>query len=549
MIFSHPVSQRLETTSPGGFLLQCRAYGVRISQRTSGNHHHAGAPVNGILRRAIVAPALNQPRGVGHATQHRKIKMRKFFNNYRHLSALLAVVILAVALCNLGMSAVRGFGLVACWQLIQFAMSHKPGVCFISALTPEQVREFSEILEGLKDYQDILPSVKANWSEIKDLPALVANVRSDLDAFRRLGLRSGDRRQLRPGQVVTDDCAEFLGAIAITIGQRTGKLDGVEAPVREALLSRSRSILSVSQRTALSSSDIPLPVEYSGQVVALVNDYGTARRYGTVLPLGAGTLKLPKLKTDTAFGLISQSSSVPEKSPQTEWVTFAAEKFGGLIRLPAEMAEDSIVGIGQFIASYAARQIAAVEDAVFFMNLDGSTLGAVKGLCGSTIDNSKVVQLASTKTHYSDATVGKVRELRTVPDAGALRMSAYYMHPSFEQLLSTFNSAGDRPYNPNAQLANASAANPFITGPTLDGFPVRWVPAMPAYSTSANVSKVFMLFGDLSYQYLGVRGQFRFDTSKEAAFTTDEILIRAIERFTIGLMATGAIGGLQTAAS
>jgi HK97 family phage major capsid protein len=63
------------------------------------------------------------------------------------------------------------------------------------------------------------------------------------------------------------------------------------------------------------------------------------------------------------------------------------------------------------------------------------------------------------------------------------------------------------------------------------------------------VSKVFMLFGDATYQYLGVRGQIRFDTSIDAAFTTDEILIRAIERFTIGLMATGAVAGLQTAAS
>jgi HK97 family phage major capsid protein len=268
-----------------------------------------------------------------------------------------------------------------------------------------------------------------------------------------------------------------------------------------------------------------------------------------VLPLGAGTLKLPKLITDTAFGLIAQSALVTKKSPAFAWVTFNTEKFGGLIRLPSEIAEDSIVGIGNFIGDYAARQIALVEDSVFFLNLDGSTLGAVKGLCGSTIDNSKVVQMASTNTRYSDATLTKVRALRAVPDAAALRMAAYYMHPSFEQLLASFNTAGDRPYNPTAQLANPSAAQPFITGPTLDGFPVRWLTAMPAYSTSANASKVFLLFGDLSYQYLGVRGGIRFDTSREAGFTTDEILIRAIERFTIGLMATGAVGGLETAAS
>ena len=142
-----------------------------------------------------------------------------------------------------------------------------------------------------------------------------------------------------------------------------------------------------------------------------------------------------------------------------------------------------------------------------------------------------------------------LRALRTVPDEPAVQEGAYYLNPTFEQLLASFNTAGDRPYNPNAQLADASGAQPFITGPTLDGFPVRWVPALPAYSTSVNAAKVFALFGALEFQYLGVRGGIRFDTSLEGAFATDEILIRALERFTIGLMANGAAGGLQTAAS
>ena len=117
-------------------------------------------------------------------------------------------------------------------------------------------------------------------------------------------------------------------------------------------------------------------------------------------------------------------------------------------------------------------------------------------------------------------------------------MGAYYMHPSFEQHLSGLNTAGDKPYQANGSR-----------GAQLDGYSINWVDIMPAYSTSANVSKVFALFGDLSYQYLATRGGVRMDTSKEAGFTTDEILIRALERFTIGLMATGAVSGLETAAS
>ena len=156
----------------------------------------------------------------------------------------------------------------------------------------------------------------------------------------------------------------------------------------------------------------------------------------------------------------------------------------------------------------------------------------------NSITNSKVTQMASTKTHYSDATLANLRAVRAVVDAAALRNGAYYMHPSFEQHLSGLNTAGDKPYNSSG-----------LMGATFDGFKINWIDVMPAYSTSANVSKVFVLFGDPSYQYLGIRGGIRFDTSREAGFATDEILVRAVERLTIGLMATGAVSGLETAAS
>jgi len=401
--------------------------------------------------------------------------------------------------------------------------------------------EWNEALEDFKaGFGQIKSGISETKSDLRQLREDYTKVIRDVTELRRGHIaRAGQSRGSGP---VSDDCARFLGALAITAGIRGGVL------AEDKFGDVARQILGIEIRTALTSSDIPLPVGYSGEVVELIGQYSASRRYGTVYPLGAGTLKLPKLSTDPAFGLIAASGTVTEKSPQVGWVTFAAEKFGGLVRLPTELEEDSIVALGYFLARYSARNIAIVEDQVFWMNLDGSTYGAVKGLCGSTITNSKVVQMASTKTHYSDATLTNLRTLRGVPDAAALRTGAYYMHPSFEQLLATFNTAGDRPYNPNAQLGNTGGM-PFQIVPTLDGFPIRWVDIMPAYSTGVNASKVFVLFGDPSYQYLGTRGPIRFDTSQEAGFANDEILVRALERFTIGLMATGAVGGLQTAAS
>lgn len=346
-----------------------------------------------------------------------------------------------------------------------------------------------------------------------------------------------------PG-VVSDNCAAYLGTVALIGAVRRGlaKESQIEALVD--------STMGISVRTAVTSSDIPLPTEYQGEVVELVGLYGAARQYGTLFPLGSGTVKLPQLTTDPVFTLVAASGTVSEKVPQTPFVTFTAEKFGGIVRLPSEIEDDSVIAIGQFLARYAARNIARVEDTNFFVGTgaDSGAYGAVPGLTFSTITNSKVLQMAGTKTHYSDATLAYMRALRAVPAAAVIRRGAYYLSPSMEQLLSSFNTAGDKPYNPNAQFSNLGG-QPFQFQATLDGYPIRWVDVMPAYSTAANVSTVFALFGDCTYQYLGVRGGIRFDTSMEAGFTTDEILVRALERFTIGLMATGAVAGLETAGS
>ena len=454
------------------------------------------------------------PTTINNHINRQKMNTKKMLS-YIGLAALALLAVLAAQLWTLD------FGL---WTSAA-ALALAP-----VALTEDQIKEF----------QGILGEIKGGWAALKTLPDNLASLRTESDTMRKdlaevrrhLVTRHTSPGTRAPG-FVSEECARHLAGIAIAARLRSGK----QVDNGDLLHGLAKDILGIEIKTALSSTDIPLPTEYSGQVVELVSQYGAARRYGTVYPLGAGTVKLPQLKTDTAFGLIAQSAAITEKSPQTAWVTFTAEKYGGLIRVPSELDADSIVAIGQFIARYAARQIAKIEDVVFFTN-DGSTYGAVEGLTKSTITNSKVTQMASTKTHYSDATLANLRAIRAIVDAAALPMSAYYMHPSFEQLLCTFNASGDKPYQANG-----------VQGATLDGFPIRWVDVLPAYSTSVNVSKVFMLFGDLSFQYLGVRGGVRFDTSADAAFATDEILIRALERFTIGLMATGAVSGLETAAS
>jgi HK97 family phage major capsid protein len=389
---------------------------------------------------------------------------------------------------------------------------------------------------------DLDKAIKENKAGYEEITATVTDLKKALDDFRRrqIEIKSGPR--ISPSGQVCDETARFLGGICLAAALRQEKLTGRMAEFADAQV---KEILGVHAKAALTSSDIPLPTQYVGDIVELVYKYGFARQYGTVYPLGALTVKLPALSTDPVFGLIAASGTVTEKSPQFGWVTFTAEKFGGLIRLPTELEEDSIVPLGQFLARYTARNIAAIEDWQFFRSTGAASgqNGTAKGLTVSCLvanDNSTYPQAGSTsggKNKPSDATLADYRALRAVVSGAVLSNAKYYMHPTYEQALVAFNTS--------------ATVTPYIRGTkdtpaTLDGFPIIWVPSMPVYSTSVSATTIHVLFGDATYEYLGIRSGVRFDTSREAGFATDEILVRALERFTVGKMAITAIAGLVT---
>lgn len=384
---------------------------------------------------------------------------------------------------------------------------------------------------GTDDLQAAIKRLEA-LEKSNDLPALktaVAEVQTKLVEFQKRQIVGRTLSTPVPGRV-SDECARYLGGVLIAAGLRTGRMSG------DRYEGIAKDIFGAEFKTALSASDIPLPTGYAGEVVELVSQYGTARRYGTVFPLGNGVVNLPRLKTDTTFTLLAQATAITEKSPQTEWVTFTAEKFGGLIRLPSEIDEDSLFAMGQFIARYSARNIARSEDHNFWVGTGAASgvNGTAEGFTKNVVTNSKTT-VTGTLGSPAEMTLTHLRRARAVVDAPAIGMGAYYMHPTFEQHLSTLNTAGDKPY-----IANG------INGASLDGFPIRWIDVMPVFNTADVVSTVHVLFGDASYQYLGVRGGISFATSTDAGFETDEILIRALERFTVGLMAKGAMAGVIT---
>lgn len=403
------------------------------------------------------------------------------------------------------------------------------------------VEEFRKGIADIGEKLKVLPNLQTEFKTLSEANAKLQKdfdeAKGHIDNLRKSSLKLNRNLSTRPGEV-SEDCARWIGAITILGADAHGRLNNLPPSIKEKLVDEARGAMGITGKAALTSADIPLPIEYSGEVVELVTQWGKARQYVTVYPLGAGTVKLPRLKTSPAFGFIAQSASIGEKSPQVEWVTFAPSKLGGLIRLPSELDADSIVQIGRFVARYAARETARMEDLTVFIGDGTATYDTKVGITKHVTDNAKVVVMAAGKTKISDFTLANARAMRAQPSSAVLGTARYYFHPTMEQLLASFNTAGDKPYNANA-----------AQGATLDGFPIAWVDALPAYNTAATINTTFGLFGELSFAYMGIRGGYRFDTSSDVFFQTDEVAIRALERFDIQHMALDYAGGVRTPAA
>jgi HK97 family phage major capsid protein len=411
----------------------------------------------------------------------------------------------------------------------------------------------------MKDFESVLKDMENGWGAVKGLPDRVKGLekendelRGQLKTLRKIGLRGMNDgvRWIGNKAFVSDDCAAAITSVFVLGVDRINQLPSLiaDAAARDRIKSHAAGILSMEMRTAMSGTEIPLPTVYVPQVIELVYKYGQARQYATVYPLGAGTVKLPRLKAGEdefsyyGAGTAGMSQAITEKRVTAELVTFTANKAGGLIRLPMEIEEDTFIPIGQFLARYIARQLAKLEDKTMFLADGTSTYAGQTGVGPYCAANpTYLLQLAAGKTKPSDATLADLRNLRTKVSAALLSGGfdpGYFLNPTWEPVLRSFNTY------PNFIVYDTTEPGK----PKFDGWPVRWVGVMQPMLTSAAASTFIAMFGDLSYWFLGERGSPRIEISREVFFATDELAMRALERIDVEAMGIDAMAALETAA-
>lgn len=408
------------------------------------------------------------------------------------------------------------------------------------ALTEEQVKEF----------QSLLGDIQGGWAELKALPGALrtvqdesAQLRQQLGDVRRLvAARGAAGARSRAAGLVSEDCARELASAYILHCARSDKLEALcSGPAqRDALLAAARNSLGISSRAALSTTEIPLPSQYGSELRELVSDFGVARRRMLPYPIGMGIARPARMGTRPAFGSIAMSAIVAEKSPTLSFASLESHKVGGIVRLPREIDEQSIVPMGQFLARYGAVEFARAEDGWAFLADGSATYENVRGIVQIARDNNRLVSLAATKTKPSDAALDDFRALRRMVNPAALngRLSAYYLDSTWETRLPSFRTAAEP--NIYQRLPDGTAI--------LDGYPIVWTDVLQPYSTATVADKPIAVFGALSFWWFAEHGTPRIDTSEHVWFANDQLAVRFIEEIDFDYAAVDATAALLTAA-
>jgi HK97 family phage major capsid protein len=420
------------------------------------------------------------------------------------------------------------------------AIDNNPGAPPADTTTEGQLAELENVVGEIRDA----------WSEIRGLPAEVKTLKEGTDKL------SGDLREVRRGLLtraavsaprprggVSEECARHLAAQFIVHCERSDKLEALSSVSgqRDTLMNFARSTLHLTTRAALTATDINLPAQYGGEVRELISEFGVVRRCMAPYPIGMGTARPARMGARPAFGSIAMSALIAEKSPTITFASLESHKIGGIVRLPRELDEQSIVAMGQFLARYGAVEFARAEDTWGFLADGSSDFETVTGIVETAKDNDCLRVLASGKTKPSDATLEDFRGLRALVNKAALngRLSAYYLDTTWETRLPSFRTQSEP--NVYQRLPDGSAL--------LDGYPIVWTDVLTPYGTAATADQPLAVFGALSFWWFGEHGHPRIDPSEHVWFANDQLAVRFIEEIDFDYAAGDATAALMTAAS
>jgi hypothetical protein len=189
-----------------------------------------------------------------------------------------------------------------------------------------------DLSEALGEIRGILPKLENLSGTIDALESEHEQLKQQVADSRRLIANRALTGTSRKGNSVSEECARQLASQFIVHCERSGTLEALASrpAQRDALTTFARDVLGITTRNALTTTDVPLPVQYGSELRELISEFGVARRKMMPYPIGLGTARPARMGVRPAFGSIAMSGAFTEKSPTLAFASLESHKIGGI---------------------------------------------------------------------------------------------------------------------------------------------------------------------------------------------------------------------------
>lgn len=375
-------------------------------------------------------------------------------------------------------------------------------------MNEKQLKEWADFKSNL---EKALAEFTTQTTEVNAVKQALADIAAELVSLREFG-----KVDVGPGFQDAETAKSFIDFVA-------------------AIYNRDATILKDMTEGTDSEGGHLVPAEFRPVLIRLIESFGLARQYATVLPMTRMELGIPRLASGVTVYWIGEAGPITTSQPVFGLLNLVAKKMAALVPVTGELLEDSSIAIANLLATLFAEAIAKEEDRVSFV---GSTVAGDP--FNGILNDSDVISVAmgAGKTSFADVTADDIASLVIAPVAAAAEGARILVHRTVFNVLRTLKST----------TGNHIYASPGGNQPaTLWSYPYNLTDVMPAITDSA-VDTPFIGFGNLRHLYIGDRKKMGIALSQHVGFANDLTYIRVIQREAIAIGLGAAFSALKTAA-
>lgn len=279
-----------------------------------------------------------------------------------------------------------------------------------------------------------------------------------------------------------------------------------------------------------------VPEEFRPTLIRLVEVFGVARRWATIIPMARHEMTFPRLTGNVQVFWINEGKPITQTQPKFGELRLVAKKLAALVPVTGELLEDSTIAIANLLATLFAEQIAAEEDRVAFR---GDAVGLGDPFTG-VLNQPGVVQvpMGAGDTSFNDVDADDLADATAALRSSAQSGARWWMHRTVWNVVRKIKTV-DGEYI----VQMPTGASPAL----MWGFPLTLVEQMPGITEDAPDTP-FIIFGNLSHLYIGDRRRMTMAQSQHVGFTSDKIFLRVIQREAIQVAIPDAFAVIRTAA-